>query len=85
VIGFAGCWTDAEGAEALQFAIAKPVKGETTMIYWAAIFLIIAIVAGIFGFTGIAGTAANIAWILFVIGLILFIIFAILGRRPPAP
>jgi len=37
------------------------------MIYWAAVFLVIAIVAGLFGFSGIAGTATNIAWILLLV------------------
>jgi hypothetical protein len=37
------------------------IEGGTAMIYWAAVFLIIALIAAVFGFTGIAGTAANIA------------------------
>lgn len=53
------------------------------MLYWAAVFLVIALVAGLFGFAGIAGTAVNIAWILFVVGLILALVFLLLGRRPP--
>ncbi|HLB15612.1 MAG TPA: DUF1328 domain-containing protein [Burkholderiales bacterium] len=53
------------------------------MLYWAAVFLIIALAAALFGFTGLAGTAANIAWILFVVGVILAVVFAVLGRRPP--
>jgi uncharacterized membrane protein YtjA (UPF0391 family) len=56
---------------------------ENIMIYWAAVFLVIALIAGLFGFAGIAGTAANIAWILFVIGLVLALVFFVLGRRPP--
>ena len=56
---------------------------ETIMIYWAAVFLIIALVAAVLGFTGIAGTAVNIAWILFVVGLIVAVIFFALGRRSP--
>ena len=50
---------------------------ETTMLYWAAVFLIIALVAAVFGFTGIAGTAVNIAWILFVVGLVVAVVFLI--------
>jgi uncharacterized membrane protein YtjA (UPF0391 family) len=53
------------------------------MIYWAAVFLIIALVAAVLGFSGIAGTAVNIAWILFVVGLIVAVIFFVLGRRSP--
>lgn len=53
------------------------------MIYWAAIFLVIALVAGVLGFSGIAGTAVNIAWILFVVGLIVAVLLFVLGRRSP--
>lgn len=53
------------------------------MMYWAAVFLVIALVAALFGFGGIAGISANIAWTLFVIGLILAIVFFIFGRRGP--
>jgi uncharacterized membrane protein YtjA (UPF0391 family) len=53
------------------------------VIYWAAVFLIIALVAAVLGFSGIAGTAVNIAWILFVVGLIVAVIFFVLGRRSP--
>jgi uncharacterized membrane protein YtjA (UPF0391 family) len=56
---------------------------EAIMIYWAAVFLIIALVAAVLGFSGIAGTAVNIAWILFVVGLIVAVIFFALGRRSP--
>jgi uncharacterized membrane protein YtjA (UPF0391 family) len=53
------------------------------MLYWAAVFLIIALVAALLGFTGVAGMSMNIAWILFVIGLILAVVFFVMGRRPP--
>lgn len=53
------------------------------MIYWAAVFLIIALVAAVLGFSGVAGLSMNIAWILFVVGLILAIVFFVMGRRPP--
>jgi uncharacterized membrane protein YtjA (UPF0391 family) len=56
---------------------------EAIVIYWAAVFLIIALVAAVLGFSGIAGTAVNIAWILFVVGLIVAVIFFALGRRSP--
>ncbi len=51
------------------------------MLYWAAVFLVVAIVAGVLGLGGIAGVSANIAWTLLVIGLVLAIILALLGRR----
>jgi uncharacterized membrane protein YtjA (UPF0391 family) len=55
------------------------------MIYWAAVFLVIALGAAFLGFSGIAGLSMNIAWILFVVGLVLAVIFFIVGRRPPVP
>jgi uncharacterized membrane protein YtjA (UPF0391 family) len=51
------------------------------MLYYSAIFLLIAIVAGILGFGVIAGTAALIAKVLFVIFLVLFIAMLLRGRR----
>ena len=53
------------------------------MLYWAAVFLVIALLAAVLGFSGIAGLSMNIAWILFVVGLILAIVFFVMGRRPP--
>ena len=43
------------------------------MLYYAAMFFVIAVVAAIFGFGGIAAGAVEIAKILFFIFLILFI------------
>ncbi len=67
------------------FLSALYFDGGVAMIYWAAVFLVIALVAGVLGFSGVAGTAVNIAWLLFVVGIVLFIIFALMGRRPPSP
>jgi uncharacterized membrane protein YtjA (UPF0391 family) len=53
------------------------------MLYWAAVFLVVALIAALLGFTGIAGLSMNIAWILFVVGLILAVVFFVMGRRPP--
>ncbi len=53
------------------------------MLYWAAVFLVVALIAAVLGFAGIAGLSMNIAWILFVVGLILAVIFFVMGRRPP--
>lgn len=55
------------------------------MIYWAAVFLVIALAAAFLGFSGIAGLSMNIAWILFIVGLILAVVFFVMGRRPPVP
>jgi len=55
------------------------------MLYWAAVFFVIALVAALFGFGGIAAGAAEIAKVLFFIFLIVFavtLIFGLIGRRP---
>ncbi|MCR6666019.1 MAG: DUF1328 domain-containing protein [Methyloversatilis sp.] len=49
------------------------------MLYYAAIFLVIAIVAGLFGFGGIASGAAGIARLLVYIFLILFVVSLMFG------
>jgi uncharacterized membrane protein YtjA (UPF0391 family) len=59
-------------------------KEETTMLKWAALFLVIALVAGLLGFAGVAGAASNIAWIIFVLFLILFVVSLFMGGRSPA-
>jgi uncharacterized membrane protein YtjA (UPF0391 family) len=45
------------------------------MLYWAAIFFLIAIFAGVFGFGFIASSAAGVAKILFFV----FLVFAIVS------
>lgn len=54
------------------------------MLYWAAVFFIIAIIAAVFGFGGVYVAAAGIAKVLFFIFLVLFVISLIAGavRRP---
>lgn len=49
------------------------------MLYWAAIFFVIAIIAAAFGFGGIAAGAGGIAKILFFIFVILFIVSLLAG------
>ena len=54
------------------------------MLYYAAVFFVIAIVAAIFGFGGLAASAAGISRILFFVFLALFIvstIFSLLRRH----
>jgi uncharacterized membrane protein YtjA (UPF0391 family) len=61
-------------------------KKEQVMLYWAAIFMVIALVASILGASGaIVGTAANIAYVLFVVAVILFIVSLVVGRGPRTP
>jgi len=54
------------------------------MLYWAAVFLVIALVSAVFGFGGIAASAAGIAKILFFVFLILGALSLVFGRRVPA-
>lgn len=49
------------------------------MLYWAAVFFIIAIVAAVFGFGGVAAGATSIAQVLFGLFLLIAIVSLILG------
>jgi uncharacterized membrane protein YtjA (UPF0391 family) len=57
---------------------------EDIMLYWAAVFFIIALVAGVFGFFGIAAAATGVAKILFFAFLVLAVVSLLVGRRAPA-
>lgn len=59
-------------------------KREIVMLYWAAMFFVLAIVAAVFGFGGIAAGAVGIGKILFVGFLILAVVSLIAGRKLPA-
>ncbi len=49
------------------------------MLYYAAVFFVIALVAALFGFTGIASGAVSIAKILFVLFIILAVASFLIG------
>ena len=49
------------------------------MLYWAAVFFVIAIVAAVFGFGNIAGGAVSIAKVLFFVFLVLFVLSLLTG------
>ena len=49
------------------------------MIYWSAVFFIIAIIAAAFGFGNISAGATDIAKVLFFLFIVLFIISAVFG------
>jgi uncharacterized membrane protein YtjA (UPF0391 family) len=49
------------------------------MLYWAAVFLIIALIAAVLGFGGVASVAAGTAKILFWVFLALFLVSMIAG------
>jgi uncharacterized membrane protein YtjA (UPF0391 family) len=59
------------------------LNGGFVMLYWAAVFFIIALLAAVFGFGGIAASAAGAAKILFIVFLILAVVSLIFGRRVP--
>jgi uncharacterized membrane protein YtjA (UPF0391 family) len=54
------------------------------MLYWAAVFFVIALIGAVLGFSGIAAGAAGIAKILFFVFLVLVALSLIFGRRVPA-
>jgi uncharacterized membrane protein YtjA (UPF0391 family) len=56
------------------------------MLYWAAVFLVIALIAGAMGFFTVAGTAAGIAKVLFFVFVVLFLLSIVFGgiRRGPS-
>jgi uncharacterized membrane protein YtjA (UPF0391 family) len=54
-----------------------------TMLYWAAVFFVIALLAGLFGFWGLAAGAAGIAKILFFVFLVLAVIALLFRGRAP--
>jgi uncharacterized membrane protein YtjA (UPF0391 family) len=58
-----------------------PQTTELVMLYWAAVFFVIAVLAALFGFFGLAAGAAGIAKILFFVFLVLAVITLITGRR----
>jgi uncharacterized membrane protein YtjA (UPF0391 family) len=49
------------------------------MLYWAAVFFVIAIIAALFGFGGIAAGAVEIAKILFFIFIVVFAVTLVLA------
>ncbi|HEY6459194.1 MAG TPA: DUF1328 domain-containing protein [Polyangiaceae bacterium] len=51
------------------------------MLYWAAIFFVIALVAAVFGFGGLAVSAVGVAKILFYVFLVLALVSFLFGRR----
>ena len=49
------------------------------MLYYAAVFLVIALIAALFGFGGIAAGAVGIAKILFFVFVLLFVVSLVMG------
>jgi uncharacterized membrane protein YtjA (UPF0391 family) len=63
----------------------SPVRfdGGFKMLYWAAVFFVIALLAAFMGFGGLAAGAAGLAKILFFVFLVLAVVSLIFGRRLP--
>jgi uncharacterized membrane protein YtjA (UPF0391 family) len=49
------------------------------MLYWAAVFFVIAIIAAVFGFGGIAAGASTIAQWLFLLFIVVAVVSLIVG------
>ena len=54
------------------------------MLYWAAVFFVIALLAAIFGFGGLAASAAGVAKVLFFVFLVFALVSFLFGRRSAA-
>jgi uncharacterized membrane protein YtjA (UPF0391 family) len=54
------------------------------MLYWAAVFFVVALLAAVFGFGGLAASAAGVAKILFFVFLVFALVSFLFGRRSPA-
>jgi len=52
------------------------------MLYYAAVFFVIALVAGVLGFSGIAAGVVEISKILFSVFLVLFLLTLAVGLIP---
>ena len=57
---------------------------DCVMLYWAAVFFVIALLAAIFGFGGLAASAAGVAKVLFFVFLIFALVSFLFGRRSAA-
>lgn len=52
------------------------------MLYWTAVFLVIALASAVLGFGFLAGVAAEIAKVLFVISIVMLVL-SLFTRRSP--
>jgi uncharacterized membrane protein YtjA (UPF0391 family) len=51
------------------------------MLYWAAVFLVIALIAGVIGFGAVASVSFSFAKVIFVVAIVLFLFSAVFGAR----
>ena len=70
---------DAQPTLPLPIIALEIYRREMIMLYYAAVFFLIAVIAAVFGFGGIAVGAVEIAKILFFIFLIMFLVTLITG------
>ena len=54
------------------------------MLYYAAVFFVIALVSAVLGFSGIAGASVGIAKLLFLVFIVLGAVSLLFGRKPAA-
>lgn len=54
---------------------------ERTLVYWAAVFFVIALLSAFLGFGGLSATAEGISKILFFVFLVLAVVSFIFARR----
>jgi uncharacterized membrane protein YtjA (UPF0391 family) len=72
--------TDAATADTIHASNTE----DCVMLYWAAVFFVIALLAAIFGFGGLAASAAGVAKILFFVFLVFALVSFLFGRRSAA-
>jgi uncharacterized membrane protein YtjA (UPF0391 family) len=71
----------AQEARSSQHPISE--RSRYVMLYWTAVFFIIALVAAVLGFGGVAAGAAGVAKVLFFVFLVLGALSLLMGRRAP--
>jgi len=59
------------------------LKGESAMLYYSLVFLIVGLIAGALGISGVAAVASQIAWVLFLIGIVFLVLHLATGRQRP--
>lgn len=80
---FCGAWPFATGVAIGRLPARHARCTEGGMLYWAAVFFVVAIVAAVFGFGELGGDAAGVARILFVVFAALAALTLAFHRRLP--
>ena len=73
-----------KAAIAVRCLVTHSYSEDSVMLYWAAVFFVIALLAAIFGFGGLAASAAGVAKILFFVFLVFALVSFLFGRRSAA-